>query len=302
MVVVSPADFRHFGIAYGGGIVQNLRAKPWLVAALPLFLAGFARAARRAARTADVVHAHWIPSASRRSRPGSRSCSRCGAPTSSSPAAPRGSCGRSLRRARVVIAASAFLGRGGAALGAREVRVIPTGVEIPAEVGEPDEPPHVLFVGRLSEEKGILEFLGGDGGPAAGDRRRRPAARPGAGGGRLRPARRARRRTTSGRRSSACRRGGRATAWWRARRWRTGGRWSRRRSAGSPTRSRTGSPGCSSRRGDPHGLGDALRRLLADGGERRRLGAAGRRFAEERWGVHAATQALLRVYEGGMRD
>jgi glycosyltransferase involved in cell wall biosynthesis len=39
------------------------------------------------------------------------------------------------------------------------VRVIPNGVEIPAEVGEPDEPPHVLFVGRLSEEKGILEFL-----------------------------------------------------------------------------------------------------------------------------------------------
>jgi glycosyltransferase involved in cell wall biosynthesis len=26
-------------------------------------------------------------------------------------------------------------------------------------VGEPDEPPHVLYAGRLSEEKGILEFL-----------------------------------------------------------------------------------------------------------------------------------------------
>jgi glycosyltransferase involved in cell wall biosynthesis len=37
--------------------------------------------------------------------------------------------------------------------------VIPNGVEIPAEVGEPEQPPHVLFVGRLSEEKGILEFL-----------------------------------------------------------------------------------------------------------------------------------------------
>jgi glycosyltransferase involved in cell wall biosynthesis len=32
-------------------------------------------------------------------------------------------------------------------------------VTIPDEVGEPDEPPHVLFVGRLSLEKGILEFL-----------------------------------------------------------------------------------------------------------------------------------------------
>src|SRR5438093_769548 len=76
--VVSPASFRHFGIAYGGGIVQNLRARPWLALLLPAFLVSFAAAARRTARDAD---------------------------------------------------------------------------------GEPTEPPHVLFVGRLSEEKGILEFL-----------------------------------------------------------------------------------------------------------------------------------------------
>ena len=38
---------------------------------------------------------------------------------------------------------------------------IPNGVDIPAEVGGPADPPHVLFVGRLSEEKGILEFTGG---------------------------------------------------------------------------------------------------------------------------------------------
>ena len=29
--VVSPASFRHFGIAYGHGIVGNIRARPWLV-------------------------------------------------------------------------------------------------------------------------------------------------------------------------------------------------------------------------------------------------------------------------------
>jgi glycosyltransferase involved in cell wall biosynthesis len=45
------------------------------------------------------------------------------------------------------------------ALGAREVRVVSPGVAVPAETGEPDEPPHVLFVGRLSEEKGVLELL-----------------------------------------------------------------------------------------------------------------------------------------------
>jgi glycosyltransferase involved in cell wall biosynthesis len=37
--------------------------------------------------------------------------------------------------------------------------VVPSGVAIPDSVGPPQEPPHVLFVGRLSEEKGILEFL-----------------------------------------------------------------------------------------------------------------------------------------------
>ncbi len=63
-------------------------------------------------------------------------------------------------------------------------------VAVPAEVGEPDEPPHVLFVGRLSEEKGILEFLEATEGlrrVIVGDG---PFATPRAGGGRLRPARR----------------------------------------------------------------------------------------------------------------
>ena len=35
----------------------------------------------------------------------------------------------------------------------------PTAFRFPDEVGEPSDPPHVLFVGRLSEEKGILELL-----------------------------------------------------------------------------------------------------------------------------------------------
>ena len=33
--VVSPASFRHFGIAYGDGIVNNLRHAPWKAALLP---------------------------------------------------------------------------------------------------------------------------------------------------------------------------------------------------------------------------------------------------------------------------
>src|SRR6202022_758535 len=64
-----------------------------------------------------------------------------------------------LRRARLVIAASTALAADAEKLGAREVRVIPGGVEIPAEVPEPQEPPHVLFAGRLSREKGILDLV-----------------------------------------------------------------------------------------------------------------------------------------------
>jgi glycosyltransferase involved in cell wall biosynthesis len=157
--VVSPADFPHFGIAYGGGIVQNLRARPWLVLALPLFLAAFARAARRAARRADVVHAHWIPSALAALATGRPFLLQVwGTDVELARRAPW--LVRPLvRRARAVIAASSFLAAEARALGAREVRVIANGVDLPTEVGEPDDPPHVLFVGRLSEEKGILELL-----------------------------------------------------------------------------------------------------------------------------------------------
>src|SRR4029079_9212522 len=36
--VVSPLSFHHFGIAYGYGVVGNLRRRPWLAAALPAML------------------------------------------------------------------------------------------------------------------------------------------------------------------------------------------------------------------------------------------------------------------------
>jgi colanic acid/amylovoran biosynthesis glycosyltransferase len=157
--VVSPADFRHFGIAFGDGIVQNLRARPWLALALPAFLFGFARAARRAARRADVVHAHWLPSGLAAVATGKPFVLQVwGTDVELAHRAPR-LARPLLRRARVVVASSSYLESAAERLGAREVRVIAPGVEIPAEVGEPAEPPHVLYAGRLSEEKGILEFL-----------------------------------------------------------------------------------------------------------------------------------------------
>jgi glycosyltransferase involved in cell wall biosynthesis len=64
-----------------------------------------------------------------------------------------------VRAARLVVAASSFLADEARRLGAQRVEVVPTGVEIPEHVCPPAEPPHVLFAGRLSAEKGILEFL-----------------------------------------------------------------------------------------------------------------------------------------------
>lgn len=159
VAVVSPVDFRHFGIAYGHGIAGNLRARPWLAALVPAFLWSFRRAAARAARDADLVHAHWLAAGAVAATLGKPYVVQVWGtdvelarrvPWLARPV---------LRRARLVLAASSALAAEAEALGAREVRVVSSGVAIPDEVGEPDEPPHVLYVGRLSEEKGVLELV-----------------------------------------------------------------------------------------------------------------------------------------------
>src|SRR4029079_6901930 len=63
-----------------------------------------------------------------------------------------------LRRARVAICASNELAAAARELGARAVRVIPSGVDLPATVSDPQEPPHVLYAARLSAEKGIAQL------------------------------------------------------------------------------------------------------------------------------------------------
>jgi glycosyltransferase involved in cell wall biosynthesis len=157
--VVSPASFRHFGIAYGSGVMGNLRRAPWKLALVPAMLASFARAARRAARDADLVHAHWLPSGAVALTTGKPFVVQLWGTDVELARRARQVAWRVLSRARLTICASNALAESARELGAREVRVIPSAVELPQQVGEPAEPPEVLFVGRLSAEKGILELV-----------------------------------------------------------------------------------------------------------------------------------------------
>ena len=152
--VVHPT--RHYGIAYGHGIVGNLRARPWLVLLVPAFLWNLRRAVPR---DVDLIHAHWLAAGA--------VAATLRVPFVVQVWGTDVELARRvpwlarwiLRRARLVVAASTFLAEQARALGARDVRVIPSGVARPETVGVPEEPPHVLYVGRLSPEKGIEDFL-----------------------------------------------------------------------------------------------------------------------------------------------
>jgi len=157
--VVSPATFRHFGVAYGAGILGNLKAQPARALALPFLLSSFARAARRAADTADLVHAHWLPSGVIAMSTGKPFVLQLWGTDVELARRARNLARAVVRRARIVICASRALAADADALGAREVRVIPSGVDVPAGVGAEASPPEVLYVGRLSPEKGVLDLV-----------------------------------------------------------------------------------------------------------------------------------------------
>jgi colanic acid/amylovoran biosynthesis glycosyltransferase len=155
--VVGPQQYRHYGIAYGHGVLGNLRRRPWLALLVPALLVGFVRAARRV--DADLLHAHWLPAgwvAQRSGRPYVVHLHGTDVELARHlPWLAR----RVLRGARLVIAVSNDLAERARALGAVNVRVIPNGVEMPAHVGAEAEPAEVLYAGRLSPEKGVLELL-----------------------------------------------------------------------------------------------------------------------------------------------
>lgn len=292
--VVSPASFPHFGIAYGHGVVGNLRRRPWLALALPLFLAQFARAARRAARDADLVHAHWLPAgfvALVTGKPfvlqlwGTDVVLAQRVPVLARPI---------LRRARAVVATSNALADAARGLGAREVDVIPTGVEIPAAPVSPSDPPHVLFAGRLSPEKGIEDFLlATEGLPrvivGAG-----PVVVPEAVGF-VPPAEVA---SYYERAAVVCIPSRREGVGLAAREAMAHGRAVVATDVGGlPEAITDGETGLLVRPRDPDALRVAVERLLGDAELRSRLGAAARVYAERELSWEAATAALVALYE-----
>jgi D-inositol-3-phosphate glycosyltransferase len=165
-VLAPGSGYDDHGLAYGAGMAANLRRRPW---AAPLMLFSMWRALRRAARSADLVHAHWLLTAAVArfgGRPfvvtlhGSGSAGRF----SDVDLAQRrpGLVRALLRPASAVICVSETVAAAVRAAGV-EPAVIPNGVRIPDQVGPPAAPPEVLYVGRLSPEKNVetlVEALG----------------------------------------------------------------------------------------------------------------------------------------------
>jgi glycosyltransferase involved in cell wall biosynthesis len=293
VAVVGPQQFHTYGLAYGHGVVGNLRRRPWLALFVPGLLASFVRAARRV--DADLLHAHWLPAGWVASRSGKPYVVQVwGTDVELARRAPwlvRGV----LRRAKLVIAASTALAQAASLLGARDVRVIPSGVDLPAEIGPEADPPEILYAGRLSEEKGVLELVEATRGMrlvVAGDgplRARVPAARGFVPNDELQGLyARAAVVTCPSRREGfgvACLEAmahGRPVVATRV--------------GGLRDLVVDGETGLVVPPRDPEALRAALRRLIADPDLRRRLGAAGRQRARERFSWDAVTSAVVDAY------
>jgi glycosyltransferase involved in cell wall biosynthesis len=291
--VVGPEEFRGYGLTYGHGVLGNLRRRPWLGLFVPALVTSFVRAARRT--DADLLHAHWLPAgwvAARTGRP--YVVQVWGTDVELARRAPR-LARPVLRQARLVIAASTALADSARALGAAHVEVIPSGVELPPVVGEEASPPEVLYAGRLSPEKGVEELVAATKGMnvvVAGDGPLRPHVPDALGFVPHDELQHLYARAAV----VACpsRREGFGVACLEAM---AHGRPVVAAAVGGLTDLVVdGETGLLVPPGDPKALRAALERLLADAELRRRLGAAGRERARERFSWAAVTDATLAAY------
>ena len=161
--VVSPGVYKEYGLVFdGGGIMHNVKQRPWIA---PRLAWSMIRALRRPARDADLVHAHWLA--------GGVIALFCGKPfvvtlhgtisggflddfrlCRKHPGLVRWI----LSHARAVICVSEALGEAARSTGAEHVFVIPNGIAIPETVVDEAEPLEIFYTGRLSPEKGIKQL------------------------------------------------------------------------------------------------------------------------------------------------
>ena len=299
---MSPASFRHYGIAYGvGSRREPAAAGRTSRSALPLMLAGL-RAGRAPgcrgrgsrARALAPVGARGDGDGEAVRRPGLGDGHRARAAGSSS-----GAAGAQARAARDRAVDGAGRRRAPSRC-ARTSGSFPSGVELPVEVGEEAEPPEILYAGRLSPEKGVRELVAAaDGLPlvVVGDGPLRDEV---PGRARVPPARRARAalRACGGRCVPVASRGVRG----RLRRGDgpCGGRSSPATSAGFATSSCTRRPGCSSHPATWVRCGRRSSRLLGDADLRRRFGEAGRARIAEHFTWQRFADETLRAYEDAL--
>jgi glycosyltransferase involved in cell wall biosynthesis len=172
-------------------------------------------------------------------------------------------------------------------------------VTIPVATEEPAEPPHALFIGRLSEEKGILDFVEAtDGMPrvVVGDGPLR-ARVPGAVGF-VSPAQVGAYYERAAVVVCPSHREGYGVA---AREAMAHGRPVVASAVGGLLDAvEDGVTGLLVPPRDPSALRAAITTLLADGDLRRRLGAAAREVARERLAWSTATEATIRAYRGAL--
>ena len=298
--MLSPGrGFRDFGLAYGGGMAANLRRRPW---AAPLMLLSMLVAVRRAARSADLVHAHWLLTAAVARFAGKpfvvtlHGSGSAGRFSDVELARRRPGLVRALlRRAGGVICVSETVAAEVRAAGVEAV-VIPNGVRIPESPAEPAEPAEVLYVGRLSPEKNVdtlVEAVGDLNLVVAGDGPLRPLVPDGLG-----PVPHAEVERLLGRASvvvAPCEREGFGLAAAEA------------MAAGRPVVAAAGGAllelvadgetGILVPPRDAPALRAAVERLLGDAELRARLGAAARERARERFGWETVIDRTLAVYE-----
>jgi glycosyltransferase involved in cell wall biosynthesis len=163
--VIKPGVFRDFGLCYGegGGLISNVKRKPWLA---PLLILSMVYTLRKEAKNSDLIHAHWMAGALI-----ARFCGRPFVVTLHG----SGTAGRFsdlglinnypsfvhwlLKPASTIICVSKPLQEAIRLIGLNQATLLRNGMEISSRERQETAPPFILYVGRLSPEKGIEDLL-----------------------------------------------------------------------------------------------------------------------------------------------